>query len=46
MNLIPAEDPDDGVDIPKGDRVAGNLDFIGDVDYFLLNLDEGETVEI
>ena len=46
VNLIPAEDPDDGVDIPKGDRVAGNLDFIGDVDYFLLNLDEGETVEI
>ena len=46
VNLIPSEDPDDGVDIPKGDRVAGNLDFIGDVDYFLLNLDEGETVEI
>lgn len=46
VNLIPAEDQDDGATLSIGDLVAGNLDYIGDIDYFLINLVEGETVEI
>ena len=43
VNLIPVNDPDDGIAISIGDLVAGNIDFIGDLDYFLLDLVEGET---
>ncbi len=46
VNFIPADDPDDGVALSIGDLVAGDIDFIGDVDFFLLDLEEGETVEI
>jgi S1-C subfamily serine protease len=40
--LIPFDDGDDGTVI-SGSRTAGNIDFFGDYDTFLLDLDEGET---
>ena len=46
VDLIAEDDPDDGIAIFLGDSVAGNIDVVGDLDYFLLNLEEGETVEI
>ena len=44
--LVPDGDPDDGVVLSVGDTVTGNIDTLGDGDYFLLKLDEGQTVEI
>lgn len=39
-------DPDHGRRIRLGRRVAGNIDYPTDVDFFLLDLEEGETVTI
>ena len=44
--IIPFADPDRGGRIEVGKSVRGNLDFPGDVDHFLLQLEENETVEI
>ncbi len=44
--LIPVNDPDDRTVISVGDSLVGNIDVIGELDYFLLDLKEGETVEI
>ena len=44
--LIHLPDPDDGTEIPVGGSVRGNIDFPGDIDYFVLDLSEDETVEI
>ena len=40
------EDPDDGVRIGVGESVLGNIDFPGDTDHFLVDLKEGDTVEV
>ena len=39
-------DPDDGRRFEVGGSIRGNIDFPGDIDYFLFDLSEGETVEI
>jgi len=46
VNLIPLPDLDDGTVISVGDSIAGNVDTFGELDYFLLDLEEGKTVEI
>lgn len=44
--LVPDGDPDDGVVLFVGDTVSASIDRLSDLDYFLLNLEEGQTVEI
>ncbi len=44
--LIHLPDPDDGTGIPVGGSVRGNIDFPGDLDYFVFDLSEDETVMI
>ena len=44
--LTPFNDPDRGGRIQIGQSVRGNMDFPGDVDHFVLQLEEDETVEI
>ena len=44
--LVYLQDMDDGRRVRAGDTVYGNIDFPGDVDYFVFDLSEGETVEI
>ena len=44
LQLLP--DPDDGREVVKGKVIAGNLDHFRDVDWFSINLEEGETVEV
>ena len=44
--LIPFNDPDRGGQIHVGQSARGNIDFPGDIDHFLLQLEENETVEI
>ena len=39
-------DPDDGRRFEVGGSIRGNIDFPGDIDYFLFDLSEGETVEL
>ena len=45
-NLVPFTDPDRGKLLRVGHSVYGNIDFPGDIDHFLLDLEEGEKVEI
>ena len=44
--LIAFEDPDDGRRIQVGQSIPGNIDFPGDIDHYVFDLIEGETVEI
>ena len=44
--LIDLYDPDDGRRLQVGGSLEGNTDFPGDIDYFLFDLIEGETVEV
>ena len=44
--LIHLPDPDDGRRFEVGGSIRGNIDFPGDIDYFLFDLSEGETVEL
>ena len=44
--LIPLPDPDDGRRFQVGSSIRGNIDFPGDIDYFIFDLSEGETVEV
>ncbi|MSQ29788.1 MAG: serine protease [Dehalococcoidia bacterium] len=39
-------DPDDGKALRIGDRIAGNLDYAGDVDFVSLDLVEGQSVVV
>ena len=45
-NLIPVDDPDQGKQLQVGQSIGGNIDYPGDVDYFVIDLERGETVEI
>ena len=45
-SLVLYDDPDDGREIAVGHTVAGALDYPTDVDYFVINLSAGESVEI
>ncbi|MEM7802130.1 MAG: serine protease, partial [Chloroflexota bacterium] len=44
--LYPLEDRDDNLVLEVGSVVNGNLDFYGDYDYFSIDLDEGEVINI
>ncbi|MFN8457464.1 MAG: trypsin-like peptidase domain-containing protein [Anaerolineae bacterium] len=44
--LSPLSDPDDGVTLTAEQSLTGNIDYPGDVDYFVLDLEEGQTVKI
>jgi len=44
--LAPYQDVDDGTEVAIGETVAASIDYPGDIDYFILNLDAGETVEV
>ena len=46
VQLRQLPDPDDGREVVKGRVIAGNLDHFRDVDWFLVNLKKGETVEV
>ena len=39
-------DPDDGQHLAVGDLVAGVIDYYGDVDWYTITLDQGDTVAI
>lgn len=45
-NLVPVNDPDSGKMIQVGQSIHGNIDYPADVDYFILDLQQGQTVEI
>ena len=45
-NLAPVNDPDSGQTIQVGQSIHGNIDFPADSDYFFLDLQQGQTVEI
>ena len=45
-NLVPLDDPDSGQTIQVGQSIHGNIDFPADSDYFFLDLQQGQTVEI
>ena len=45
-NLVPYDDVDDGVRIAVGQTVVASIDHPADQDYFVIDLDEGATVEI
>ena len=45
-NLIPVNDPDQGKQLQVGQSITGNIDYPSDTDYFVLDLERGETVEI
>ena len=46
VNLIPYPDPDDGKTVKVGQTFKGSLDAPVDVDFFFLELSEGETVQL
>ena len=45
-NLVLYDDPDDGREITLGQTLVGGLDYPTDVDYFVISLSAGESVEI
>ena len=45
-NLVLYDDPDDGREITLGQTLVGGLDYPIDVDYFVISLSAGESVEI
>ena len=45
-NLIPVDDPDQGKQLQVGQSITGNIDYPSDVDYFVIDLERGETVEV
>ena len=45
-NLIPYPDPDVGKAVKVGQTFRGSLDAPADIDFFLLELSEGETVQL
>ena len=44
--LIPLADPDDGRRIDAGTTLAANLDYIGNVDFFEIELAQGQTITV
>ena len=44
--LQPFEDPDDGQHLAVGDIVAGFIDYFSDIDWYTIDLEEGDTVVI
>lgn len=46
VRLAAFVDPDDGLTVAPGQTITGSIDFPGDIDYFLLELDRDSTVTI
>lgn len=46
IKMVPLNDPDDGRPIAVGETAVGTLDYFSEWDWFLIHLDEGETVTI
>ena len=44
--MIPFNDPDDGRQLNLHEPIAGNIDYPGDRDWYVINLEEGELVRI
>lgn len=44
--LIPWDDPDDGLILEKPDKIYGNIDFPGDVDWYWLDLGDGQAITV
>ena len=44
--LYPFTDPDDGRRLHMLETIAGNIDYGGDVDWYSIELEEGETVRL
>jgi len=44
--LIPFEDRDDGAQVTVGQTLQGGVDHRGDFDHFIIDLTEGETIDI
>jgi hypothetical protein len=44
--LTPWDDPDDGIVLSKPGQLYGNIDFPGDVDWFWLDLGDGQSATI
>ena len=45
-NLIPYSDPDDRISVRVGQTFLGSLDAPADVDFFFIELSEGDTVQL
>ena len=45
-NLAPYDDPDDGLAVSVGQTISATLDYPLDFDFFLIKLEEGDTIEI
>ena len=45
-SLAPFDDPDDGMIVAVGETVVAGVDYPGDVDYFEIELEEGQTIDI
>lgn len=46
VEMIPWDDPDDGQVLTKPTELQGNIDFPGDVDWFWLDIADGQSVTI
>lgn len=46
VKMIPWEDPDDGQTLHKPDRIYGNLDFAGDIDWYWVELGDGQSITV
>ena len=46
IKMTPLNDPDDGRTISVGETVVGSLDYFSEWDWFVIHLNEGETVTI
>ena len=44
--LAPIEDPEDGQQITLDETRTGSIDYPGDIDWFLIPLERGETIEV
>jgi hypothetical protein len=46
VELYPQDDPDDGRTIERNQTITGNLDYPGDLDYYNINLNAGDEIEL
>ncbi len=44
--LAPYVDPDNGATVTVGQTAVGSIDFPGDFDYFTIDLEEGEAIDV
>ena len=44
--LYPQDDPDDGRTIERNQTITGNLDYAGDLDFYNIDLNAGDEIEL